>query len=155
MTQNNDKDLISKNRKWVKESEKIRTTQLAFDFQSDIDTAVRLAAARRHVPPSAIVREKLGLSTAKPSRMRISVSLNEDELTDLGQRYGIDPSDKAQIKKRISQEISAQFNDDGAEYTESELVKAQEKLAKIKAESERIASSLKGLFDDGEKIKKQ
>lgn len=148
MAKDRERQVISKNPKWVKESEKIRTVQLAFDFGRDVDTALRLIAARRHVSPSAIIRERLGLPIAAPSRKRISVSVNENELAELGNRYKIDPKDRAQIKKRISDLITAELeSDDDINHVQIELERAHMKLASVKKESARIAASLQGLFN--------
>lgn len=138
---------IGKNSKWLKESEKIKSIQLSFDFDLAIDTAVRLAAARRHVPPSAIVREALGLSTVTPSRSRISLSFTNAELATLGERYGLDSSDKSKIKSCIAEQINDEFsNEEDIGMVQAELLRTQAKLAKVQKESEKIAASMKGLF---------
>ena len=145
-------DLIGKNEKWVKESAKIsatgklRSTQIAFDFDLDIDTALRLAAARRHITPSAIVREHLGLPIAEPSRKRISLSFTDLELIELASRYQLDHGDKAKVKNRISEEISTLFSsdqnpDNDPHNTKEERLSAQKSLRDIKAEIEGLQSS--------------
>jgi hypothetical protein len=152
MTRKKATDLIGKNEKWLKEAAKIsangelRSTQIAFDFNLDIDTALRLAAAKRHITPSAIVREHLGLPIAEPTRKRISLSFTDVELNELATRYKLSRDDKAKIKNRISDEIGALFSngqgaDDELLSTTAELVRAQKSLQDIKAELDCLRSS--------------
>lgn len=101
------KALTSKNPKWEKESAQIRKVQISLDFPDAADTLLRTLAAREHKAPSAMVREIIGLSSAPPKRARIGVSFNEQELFELGQRYGVDPHDKAEIRRKLTEEVTS------------------------------------------------
>ena len=137
-------DPIKSNPKWAAESEKIKSIQLAFDFDLAIDTAVRLAAARKHMPPSAIVRETLGLAVNAPSRSRISVSLSNDDLSQLAKRYNLESNDRAQIKSCIDKEISDTFADeDNIEHIQAELDQTRAQIRRFLKESEKLTQSMK------------
>ena len=152
MTNKKKTDLIGKNDKWAKESanisssEKIRSTQIAFDFDLDLDTVLRLAAARRHITPSAIVREHLGLPIAEPSRKRISLSFTDSELAELAIRYQLDYIDKVKIKSYISNDISTTFSSDDDSQNalirkKDELFKMQKSLNRVKAEVQALRAA--------------
>ena len=137
-------DVIKSNPKWAAESEKIKSIQLAFDFDLTIDTAVRLAAARKHMPPSAIVRETLGLTVNAPSRSRISVSLSNDDLNQLAKRYNLDSNDRAKIKACIDKEISDTFAyEENVENIQAELDQTRAQIRRFLKESEKLTQSMK------------
>jgi len=122
-------DVIKSNPKWAAESEKIKSIQLAFDFDLAIDTAVRLAAARKHMPPSAIVRETLGLTV---------------NASQLAKRYKLDPSERAKIKACIDREISDTFaDDDNIENIQAELDQTRAQIRRFLKESEKLTQSMK------------
>ncbi len=77
------------------------------DFPEVADTLLRTLAAHEHKAPSAMVREILGMPSSPPKRARIGVSFNDHELVELGIRYGVDPTDKAEIRRKLTQEVTA------------------------------------------------
>lgn len=93
--------------KWEKESEKIRKVQISLDFPDAADIMLRTLAAREHKAPSSMIREILGMPSSPPKRARIGVSFNDDELRQLGKRYHIDPSNRAEIRRRVTEEVTS------------------------------------------------
>lgn len=98
-------DLIDSHAKWTQESAKIRKVQISLDFPDSTDIFLRTLAARQHKAPSSLVREILGLPSSPPKRARIGVSFNDNELKALGERYGIDPLDRAEIRRQVTEEV--------------------------------------------------
>ena len=58
-----------------------------------------------------MIREIVGMPSSPPKRARIGVSFNDDELEELGRRYGIDPQDKAEIRRRLTEEVTRVISD--------------------------------------------
>ena len=100
------KDLADSHQKWQSESAKIRKVQISLDFPDAADILLRTLAAREHKAPSAMIREIVGMPSSPPKRARIGVSFNDEELKKLGQRYSIDPEDKAEIRRRLTDEVT-------------------------------------------------
>jgi len=100
------KGIASKHKKWEDESAKIRKVQISLDFPDAADILLRTLAAREHKAPSSMIREILGMPSSPPKRARIGVSFNDDELNELGQRYDIDPGDRAEIRRRMTEEVT-------------------------------------------------
>ncbi len=110
MPKKNDKsnsNLTSQNAKWQRESAKIRSVQISLDFPDAADVLLRTLAAREHKAPSSMIREIVGMPSSPPKRARIGVSFNDHELEELGKRYQIDPSDKAEIRRRLTEEVTS------------------------------------------------
>lgn len=152
MSDDKSTDIISKNQEWAQEAAKIRSTektrtkQISFDFDLDVDTALRLVAARRHLTPSAIVRERLDLPIAEPTRKRISLSFTDIELSELAARYNLDSIDTTQIKSFISKEIQGAFNntgdaEDGLGRKKDELARAENALNLVKDEMNSLQNA--------------
>ena len=122
----NKKSLSTKNQKWEEESAKIRKVQISLDFPDTADVLLRTLAAREHKAPSSMIREIVGMPSSPPKRARIGVSFNDDELEELGRRYGIDPQDKAEIRRRLTDEVTRVISDaqDLETEPESKLSKA-------------------------------
>lgn len=104
-------NLAAKNQKWQEESAKIRKVQISLDFPDAADVLLRTLAAREHKAPSSMIREIVGMSSSPPKRARIGVSFNDQELAKLGQRYGIDPNDKAEIRRQLTEEVTRVLSD--------------------------------------------
>ena len=51
------------------------------------------------------------MPSSPPKRARIGVSFNDDELEELGRRYGIDPQDKAEIRRKLTEEVTRVISD--------------------------------------------
>jgi len=54
-----------------------------------------------------MVREIIGMPSGSQKRARIGVSFNDEELEMLGKRYDIDPQDKANIRRKLTEEVVA------------------------------------------------
>ncbi len=100
-------DLAQTHEKWEAESAKIRKVQISLDFPDAADILLRTLAAREHKAPSSMIREIVGMPSSPPKRARIGVSFNDEELQELGQRYDIDPTDKAEIRRRLTDEVTS------------------------------------------------
>jgi hypothetical protein len=158
MTSKKKTDLIDKNDKWAKESANIsssgavRSTQIAFDFDLDLDTVLRQAAARRHITPSAIIREHLELTIAEPSRKRISLSFTDSELAELAIRYQLDHVDKVKIKNCIANDISTAFSVE--DRSQSDLVSKKEELFKVQELLNCVKTEVQALQAAADKVTK-
>ena len=108
-----DKNKKLLNPKWEQESDKIRKVQISLDFPETEDVLIRTLAAREHQAPSALVREILGLETSPPKRARIGVSFNDKELEALAERYGVQASNKAEIRRKVTEEVTAVLSSAG------------------------------------------
>ena len=95
-----------KHQKWERESAKIRKVQISLDFPDAADVLLRTLAAREHKAPSSMIREIVGMPSSPPKSARIGVSFNDDEPKQLGIRYGIDPQNKAEIRRRLTNEVT-------------------------------------------------
>ncbi|GAA6138261.1 hypothetical protein NBRC116583_20080 [Arenicella sp. 4NH20-0111] len=107
MANESSKDLSAKHQKWEQESAKIRKVQISLDFPDAADILLRTLAAREHKAPSSMIREILGMPSSPPKRARIGVSFNDEELEQLGRRYDVDPNDKAEIRRQLTQEVTS------------------------------------------------
>ena len=99
-------NLINHHTKWEQESARIRKVQISLDFSDSADILLRILAAREHKAPSSLIREILGMPVSPPKRARIGVSFNDDELKELAQRYDIDPQNRAEIRRKVTEEVS-------------------------------------------------
>lgn len=108
---NTKKDLADTHDKWKSESAKIRKVQISLDFPDAADILLRTLAAREHKAPSSMIREIVGMPSSPPKRARIGVSFNDDELKELGERYNIDSGDKAEIRRRLTEEVTRVLSD--------------------------------------------
>ncbi len=106
-TAKNKPALAEKHGKWQRESDAIRKVQISLDFPDAADILLRTLAAREHKAPSAMIREIVGMPSSPPKRARIGVSFNQAELQKLGERYDVDPHDKALIRRKLTEEVSA------------------------------------------------
>ncbi len=131
------KGLADKNPKWERESAQIRKVQISLDFPDAADILLRTLAAREHKAPSSMIREIVGMPSSPPKRARIGVSFNEQELLELGERYGIDPSDKAEIRRKLTDEVTRVLSS-----TEPEV---EQENADSKSAKQKQAVSIKEL----------
>lgn len=84
-----------------------RAVQIAFELEQRIAAAIREQAAREGLTPSDRIRKLVGLPYASPKRPRLTLSLSDEDYALLAQRYGVAPSDRIMIKKRIAEELAA------------------------------------------------
>ncbi|MCB1583642.1 MAG: hypothetical protein R3E90_10155 [Marinicella sp.] len=92
--------------KWEDEKKAIRATQVAFDVGEQVQYVIRKEALDRNVNPSDRIRQILGLKVlSKPKRLRLSVSLNNDEMAYLAKVYQVDAGDPIEIKRRAAEKL--------------------------------------------------
>lgn len=92
--------------KWEDEKKAIRATQVAFDVGEQVQYVIRKEALDRNVNPSDRIRQILGLKVlSKPKRLRLSVSLNNDEMAYLAKAYQVDVDDPVEIKRRAAEKL--------------------------------------------------
>ncbi len=86
---------------WQKNRSAIKAIQVAFDLDEQISRIIKQKAVEDDLTPSAQIRKILDLSYSSPKRPRLTTSLSEDDYRILGERYGIDPSDKLAVRHKI------------------------------------------------------
>lgn len=92
--------------RWRKEKQASRAVQVAFDIEERMQNVIRREAIDRGINPSDRVREILGLRTnAKPKRLRLSISLTEDDFATLAEAFEIDPDDRIAIKQLAAERL--------------------------------------------------
>lgn len=92
--------------RWSGSDEAIKAVQVAFDVEQSVLDAVRRAAFDNDLSTSDQIRQLLRLSTSgKPKRPRLTVSLKAEDYEILGERYGVDPTNRLEIKERVTQEL--------------------------------------------------
>ncbi len=138
MSKNKKNELVKSHPKWEQESDKIRKVQISLDFPDTADILLRTLAARQHKAPSSLVREILGMPTSPPKRARIGVSFNDEELEALGERYDIDSSNRAEIRRRVTEEVTGVLS---STEESSELSNQKERSQKA------VATDYKGASD--------
>jgi len=94
-----------KNKKWEKQKQAVKATQIAFDLEQKAALHIREIAAREGLTPSDQIRKMIGLSYSLPKRPRLTVSLKPEDYEILGKKYKIDPKDTMAIKRRILEEL--------------------------------------------------
>lgn len=95
--------------KWASSIAAMKAVQVAFDLDSKLQYAIRLAALEEGLSPSDQIRAMLDLPvTTRPKRPRLTVTLSGDDYLRLGERYGLLPDDQLEIKKRVMQELAEQ-----------------------------------------------
>lgn len=100
--------------RWQASEEAIRAVQVAFDVEESVITAVRKAAFDSGLSTSDQVRVVLGLAVIRqPKRPRLTVSLSPDDYRNLGERYGLDATDRLAIKERVVADL-IRFSETGA-----------------------------------------
>ncbi len=81
-----------------------KSTQVIFELH-DADDAFRLEACRHGLSPSDQLRDIFGLELAKKRRPRLSLSLSEDDWSNLAKRYKLKVVNRLAIRKRMEQEL--------------------------------------------------
>ncbi len=102
----------SKNKKWEAELAALKKIQIHFDFQQTLRKKIRLEAAEEDMNPSDVIRKIVGLSFSKIQRPRIGLSFNQEDLAYLAERYDLDPSDSAALKKKLFSEVEQHYEPD-------------------------------------------
>ena len=89
--------------KWKKSGKEksVKAIQIAFELEQEMARNIRERAAKNGLNPSDQIRKILGLTYSPPKRPRLTVSLKEDDYLILGEKFGIDPDDHIEIRKKI------------------------------------------------------
>lgn len=92
--------------KWLKNQQAAKATQVAFDLDEKFQYSIRKAALDAGVSPSDQIRTILGLTVAKrPTRPRLTVSLNADDYVQLAEKYGLNADAQLEIKRRVLDDL--------------------------------------------------
>ncbi len=92
--------------KWQSSIKAVKAVQVAFDMDEKIQIAIRKEALYAGFSPSDQIRTILGLPTSKrPKRPRLTVSLSPDDYQVLAEKYGLEPDQQLEIKKRLMEEL--------------------------------------------------
>ncbi|WP_255991321.1 hypothetical protein [Chitinolyticbacter albus] len=94
--------------RWESSAPAIHAVQVAFDVEEEVLQAVRRAAFDNNLSNSDQIRQVLGLAvTSRPKRPRLTVTLSEEDYAALGQRFGLTPEQRLEIKERVLRELLA------------------------------------------------
>ncbi len=94
--------------KWEAEKKAIKATQVAFDVGEQVQYVIRKEALDRNINPSDRIRQILGLKvTRKPKRLRLSVSLSDEDLIYLAEQYQLENQDPIEVKRRAAELLVA------------------------------------------------
>ncbi|MRI32912.1 hypothetical protein EOPP23_07930 [Endozoicomonas sp. OPT23] len=92
---------------WSDEAKAVKAVQMAFDLEADLQKEIRREALEMDLTPSDRVRQLLGLPIReRPRRLRLSVSLTDEEIKVLAQHYGIDENDRVAIKRKAAEYLA-------------------------------------------------
>jgi hypothetical protein len=92
--------------KWEVEKQAIKATQVAFDVGEKIQYVIRKEALDRSVNPSDRIRQILGLKVSrKPKRLRLSISLSDEDMAYLANVYGLSSIDPIEVKRRAAEKL--------------------------------------------------
>lgn len=83
-----------------------KAIQISFDLDCETMNKIRLKSLESGLTPQDQIRTLLNLSTNKPQRPRIGISITEEEISVLAEKYGIKPGDRLALKKCIQSEIN-------------------------------------------------
>lgn len=82
------------------------------DLDALVARRVKVMAALDDMTPQDYMRRALDLNFKSPQRPRLSLSLGDEDYQRLGQRYGLDPDQKTEIKRRIIAEVEKLARED-------------------------------------------
>ena len=103
---------VKKNSVWTKQENILKKIQLSFKFIPEVDQLLRIEAAKRGINPSDLIREILGIEYAKGKRPRMGVSFSINELDQLAIELGIEPGDKSELVRRVTETIHLLYRDE-------------------------------------------
>ncbi|WP_444997050.1 hypothetical protein [Aliikangiella sp. IMCC44359] len=93
-------------RKWSKQAEAAKATQVAFDVSESLYHFIQLKSVEDKLKPSDFIRKVLGLDfKSKKVRPRLTVTLSHDDYQKLGQEFNIDPDDRIAIKAAVTNKL--------------------------------------------------
>lgn len=97
--------------KWQSSLKAIKAVQVAFDMDEKIQLSIRKQALDAGLSPSDQIRDILGLPINKrPKRPRLTVSLAPDDYQVLAQKYGLQPEQQLEIKRKLMDELIVHVN---------------------------------------------
>ncbi len=92
--------------KWAAEKKAVKATQVAFDVGEKIQYVIRKEALDRSINPSDRIRQILGLAVSrKPKRLRLSISLSDEDMAFLADAYKLDKNDPVEVKRRAAEKL--------------------------------------------------
>ncbi len=92
--------------RWQKERRAARAVQVAFDLGERVQSIIRREAVDRGVNASDRVREILGLPViSRPKRLRLSISLADEDFATLARQFGVDAEDRVAIKQIAAEKL--------------------------------------------------
>ncbi|MDX1810723.1 MAG: hypothetical protein R3240_02150 [Gammaproteobacteria bacterium] len=92
--------------KWRASDKAMRAVQVAFYVDEQVQNKIRRDACIKGISPSDMIRSITQLPvSAPPKRPRLTASLNQEDYQLLADRYGLDPEDTLEIKRRVMQEL--------------------------------------------------
>jgi len=93
-------------KKWQASNKAMRAVQVAFYVDEKVQTKIRQHACLQGMSPSDMIRQITELPVSSPpKRPRLTASLNNEDYELLAERYGLNPDDTLEIKRRVMQEL--------------------------------------------------
>ncbi len=93
-------------KKWQASDKAMRAVQVAFYVDEKVQHKIRQEACLQGISPSDMIRSITHLPVSSPpQRPRLTASLNQEDYRQLAERYGLDPEDTLEIKRRVMQEL--------------------------------------------------
>ena len=106
-------------KKWESEIKAIKATQVAFDVGEQVQYVIRKEALDRNINPSDRIRQILGLKVSrKPKRLRLSISLSDDDLSFLADSYQLNTKDPVEVKRRAAERLVTHVKNNDIKNTE-------------------------------------
>lgn len=96
---------MPKTPKWKKQDKAVRAAQVAFELEKKTAQSINKMAVAEGLTASSQIRKLIGLSYSPPKRPRLTVSLSDQDYVILGEKYGVDPEDTLEIKRKIMAEL--------------------------------------------------
>lgn len=97
--------------KWGAERSALQKVQVHFTFTAYATRCLKHEAVDREMTPSNLVRKIVGLPFDGSARQRIGLSLTDRDFSRLSTRYGVAESDRAEIKRRVTEEVNMHYYD--------------------------------------------
>jgi hypothetical protein len=97
--------------KWDAERRALKKVQVHFSFTAYATRRLKYEAVDEDMTPSNLVRKLVGLSFEPSPRLRIGLSLTNEDFKILSTRYGVTESDKVEIKRRVTEEVNLHYHD--------------------------------------------
>ena len=96
--------------KWGLEKAALKKIQLHFSFRVVRNDQIQHDAIDYGIKPSDMIRKIVGLPFKKIQRPRIGLSLNDTDLKFLAEKYGLNPNDETEIKRRVTEEVNLHWS---------------------------------------------